>query len=92
MHVTPNSKMIILVLDINDADYVSKAVPYSDEIYEKLNKLESLSVSELDELIDELEIGYFHDDMRPHTLKSFFVADIHEVNNVYFKLTEFDEY
>lgn len=64
-------KRIILILDINDGDYVAQDVAYSDSLYTALQNASSKE----DIQNSGLEIEYFGDDI-PHTLESFYLIEV----------------
>jgi hypothetical protein len=82
-------KKLYVICDVNDADYITFESNYSEEKIKKLKNIENLSEEEQEELIEDLRIGS-HQDMWPHTIKSYYVADIIEKCNIDFRMKDYN--
>lgn len=87
--VSKNSKMIFIVCDVNDTDYVTFKSVYSEEKIKKLKILNNLTKHDLEELIEDLDICS-HQDIWPHTINKYYVVDIIDEGLVDFRMSDYN--
>ena len=77
MQFIKTGKHILIVLDVNDADYVTASCEYSDELYNDL--LTNCNTSEdFDKLREQYELSIYFGDDKAHTLVCFYVVDVQQ--------------
>lgn len=82
------AKKIFLVWDINDADYTTSSMEYSEELFEKLKNIKSLDLEEANNFLNEEVSMGFISDMFPHTLVKIYIADVLEEVSLKYVLPE----